>query len=600
MKQEIFVTVVGTGADPRFRSAGPSWARAVLWALTLFSWSSCDSRNSNPSASQRQGQVSPQGGFTDITQQSRIDFWHDSGIDGSYFIAELLGSGGALFDYDNDGDLDLYLVNSGPHNREKQPRKAPNRLYRQESDGTFQDVTPGSGLDDPGYGMGCAIGDLDNDGDLDVYVTNFGPDSLYLNGEGGKFTNITAAAGIRGSQWSSSAAFFDFDRDGFLDLFVATYVNYDSPQVCADEAGRPEYCGPNSFRGVPDLLYRNNRDRTFTDVSTLTHIDRLPNKGLGVVCADFNLDGWMDIYVANDGEKNDLWINEGGKRFEEQALLWGAGFNIMGRPEGSMGIAVGDVEGDLDLDLFVTNMARETNTLYLNLGDSFLDKTQDSGMGPPSLAFTGFGTGFFDADLDGDLDALVVNGKVERGASASAAWLSNQAPPSPEIAAFHREYAETNLYLENDGSGKFRDASAEFPLLCGRAQVGRGALFGDLDRDGDLDIVLTNCNGPTQIFRNDLPRKGHWLIVRAIDPELNRDAIGASVILEANGKSFLRPVQHAYSYLCSMDAAVHFGIGPAERVDRITVHWPDRSKEEFPGVSADQEVKVIKGHGRRK
>ncbi len=572
--------------------------------LAVWSWATLGCERSQPDEVASLSRTQPPQGawFTEITAEAGLDFRHDAGIDGSYFMPEIVGSGGALFDYDNDGDLDIYLVNGGPHKANVASSElAANRLFRQEADGTFTDVTDASGVGDRGYGMGCAVGDINNDGYADVYVTNFGPDALYRNNCDGTFSNITASAGIAGDRWSTSACFFDYDRDGFLDLFVNSYVRYDPPQACRDSSGRPDYCGPANFAGVPDVLYHNNGDGTFTDVTARAGIAHVAGKGLGVVAADFNADGWIDVYVANEGEQNQLWINLGDDgRFDDRAIILGTALNISGKAEASMGIAVGDVDGDADLDLFMTHLDRETNTLYLNSGDWFEDRTARAGLGSDSLPFTGFGTGFFDYDQDGDLDLLVVNGRVRRGLDSPVATTASTVLTSArELALFHRDYAEPNLLFENDGTGKFHNRSASAGVLCSRIAVSRGAMFGDVDRDGDLDVVLTNCNGPASLFRNDIPKKGHWITIRAFDPALNRDAIGAQVHVEAGGKTYTRSVTRAFSYLASSQPTAHFGVGDAHRVDRVTIAWPDGSKEQFPPMRADQWIQLNKGQGRR-
>ncbi len=352
--------------------------------------------------------------YTDVARQVGIDFVHDPGMEGKHMAPEVMGSGAAFFDYDNDGDLDVYLVQAGPLPESKKPRP-PDRLYRQNPDGKFTDVTAASGLGDTGYGTGVAVGDFDNDGFVDVFVTNYGPNSLYRNQGNGKFVNVTAKAGIGGSHWSASSAFCDYDADGFLDLFVTNYVKFDPAKVCVKGDGAPDYCSPQSLPYETDLLYHNNGNGTFTDVTRPAGItaERLP--GLGVVCADFTGDGRIDFYVANDGEANNLWVNQGAGKFEDQAFLMGAAVSAMGRPQASMGIALGDIDADSDLDLFLTHLINDYNTLYVNDGKyGFEDQSAAAGLVAPSLPFTGFGTAFIDYEHDSDLDIVVVNGAVDR------------------------------------------------------------------------------------------------------------------------------------------------------------------------------------------
>lgn len=514
------------------------------------------------------------GFFTDITQQSKLNFVHDPRVSGKYFFPEVMGSGCAFFDYDNDNDLDIYLISG-----------AQNHLFQQKDDGRFEDVTNSSGLGDTGFGMGVAIADIDNDGDLDVFVSNYGPDQLYRNNGNGTFSNITQQSGIQTDGWSTSAVFFDYDRDGFLDLYVARYVKMNPAVVCTDRAGRKDYCGPDGYEAEPDLLYRNNGNGTFTNVSTSAGIDRHPRKALGLVTCDFNFDGYIDIYVGNDREPNTLWINQKNGTFQDLGLPQGVALNALGRAEASMGIAAGDVNQDGKPDLFVTNLRDETNTLYLNNGASgFQDESISSGLALPSLPFTGFGTGFFDFNQDGYLDVAVVNGRVTRGA-----LLTKNKPPQ-----YWDPYMEPNLLFENLGNGRFKNMSANAGSFTAGLQNARGLAFGDIDNDGDIDLLVNNCGGPVRLLRNDFTTKGHWLLIRAIDPSLNRDAYGAQITVSVAGKTLTRWVNPGYSYLSSNDPRVHFGLGSATSVD-VQVLWPDGKKESFGSIKADQILTLRKG-----
>jgi enediyne biosynthesis protein E4 len=516
-----------------------------------------------------------EGFFTDITQKSKLNFIHDPRVSGKYFFPEVMGSGCALFDYDNDDDLDIYLISGGQ-----------NQLFQQQADGTFEDVTNNSGLGDRGFGMGVAVADIDNDGDVDVFVTNYGPDQLYRNNGNGTFTNITQQSGIQTNGWSTSAVFFDYDRDGFLDLYIARYVKVNPAVVCTDRAGRKDYCGPDGYDAEPDLLYRNQGNGTFTDVSESSGIHRHSRKGLGVVTGDFNFDGYMDLYVANDREPNTLWINEKNGTFQDMSLQLGVALNALGRSEASMGVAVGDVNQDNKPDLFVTNLRDETNTLYLNNGAlGFEDESISSGLGLPSLPFTGFGTGFFDFNQDGNLDVVVVNGRVTRGA-----LLTNNQPPQ-----YWHPYMEPSLLFENLGNGHFKNISAG--SFTSGLQNARGLAFGDIDNDGDIDLLINNCGGPARLFRNDFSPKAHWLMLRAFDPALNRDAYGAKITVSCDGKNLTRWVNPGYSYLSSNDPRVHFGLGSATSAE-IHIEWPDGKKESFGSVRADQILTLHKGSGK--
>ncbi|MBT8103244.1 MAG: CRTAC1 family protein [Gammaproteobacteria bacterium] len=522
------------------------------------------------------------GGFTDISEAANLSFVHDAGIDGSYFMPEIIGSGVALFDHDGDGDLDIYLVNGGSHSGAVSEKT--NRLFSQQADGRFLERTVASGLGDAGYGMGTALGDIDNDGDLDLFVSNYGPDTLYRNDGGGRFTDITAAAGIHGDEWSTSACFLDYDLDGRLDLYVAGYVHDRPAKSCTDSAGRKEYCGPMTYRGVPDKLWHNDGAGEFSDASEQSGIAGAAGKGLGVVSADFNADGRPDIFVANDGEANNLWINRGESQFEDQALMMGVAYNSFGKPEASMGVALGDLNADARLDLYVTHLVRETNTLYTGAPGGMQDSTGLTGSGAESMPYTGFGTSFLDADNDGDLDLAVANGRVTRNDTGDSGGLDDA-------------YGEPNLFYINDGDGGLQNACAEAGDFCKKSHVSRGLVTGDIDGDGDLDMVVTNGHGPARLFRNDLPDKGNWLKVRAIDPRFNRDAIGATVEVIAGGSRMIRPVTGCYSYLTSSEAITHVGLGAAGEADEIRITWPDGLGESFPGVAANQGITLQRGSG---
>jgi len=521
--------------------------------------------------------------FTDITKQSGLSFVQDPGVDGTYFMPESLGSGCAFFDYDNDGRLDIYLINGGSHGKDQKNPRVTNHLFHQNPNGTFTDVTQVSGLGGSGYGMGAAIGDYDNDGFQDVYVTNYGPDALYHNNGNGTFSDVTKAAGINNPDWGTSAVFFDYDHDGYLDLYVANYVKFDPQVVCMDKAGRLDYCGPKGFAGVPDRLYHNNGNGTFTDVSISSGIGKVAGKGLGVFVFDFNRDSYPDIYVANDGEPNFLWINQHDGTFQDQAGALGAAVNAAGQPEASMGVTGGDADGDGDFDLFMTHLRDEKNTFYRNYGTTgFQDESWAVGLAGISLPFTGFGTGFFDYDNDGDLDLAVVNGRVTRGTLLTAA----------EKPSYWDYYAEPNFLFKNDGTAHFQLAADDAGTFDSTVENSRGLAFGDIDNDGDIDLLVSNEGGPARLYRNDVKNKNHWLLIRAIDPKLNRDAIGAEITVVCNGKRLLRQVAPGYSYLSSNDVRVHFGLGSATSVQEIDVRWPDGTLQKYPGVSADQIVKL--------
>ncbi len=528
--------------------------------------------------------------LVDVTDLYDLDFVHETGGEGELQLPEIMGSGAALFDVEGDGDLDVYLLNGARDlGRSPAPDGPRNRLYLQQ-DGRLVDASEGSGLDDPGYGMGVAVGDVDNDGLDDVYVSNFGADQIYRNLGGGRFRDMTAAAGIRVDGWSASAIFLDFDRDGLLDLYVTRYVAYDPRVKCYDTAGRHEYCGPSAFPGLSDVLLRNEGGFAFRDVSARAGMAAVTDAGLGVVSEDFNDDGWPDVYVANDADPNQLWINLGDGTFRDEGLIMGASVNAQGVTEAGMGVVAADFDGDTLPDLFMTHLANESSTLYRNLGAGlgFEDVTAASGLAAGTAPFTGFGIASFDAELDGDLDLAVVNGRVLRGPRLE----SELAPPWDD-------YAEPNLLYRNLGAGRFEAVNDEAAEFHARTEISRGLAIGDLDGDGDGDLLVSNGQGRARIYRNDIPRRGAALRVEAWDPDLGRLAEGAVLIAEIGARRLRRIQGRGHSYLSSSEPTVTFGLGDAASVDRLLVRWPDGRREEFPGATAGATIRLIRGQGSR-
>ena len=403
--------------------------------------------------------------FTEVTSALGFSQTDESWPAGTHALPEVIGSGVALFDYDNDAALDILHIRFPPPGKTDTP--TPNRLFRQQPDGTFVDVTEIAGIGDEGYGQGVAIGDVDNDGDADVYVTNYGPDAFYRNNGDGTFS--LTDIGISNEAWGTSATFGDYNRDGYLDLYIANYVQFDPAAVCRGKHSAPDYCNPQVFDAAPDRLFQNRGDGTFIDVTQQAGIAAMSGRGLGVVCLDLTGDGWVDFYVANDGEANQLWVNQTDGTFSEEAIVRGLAFNAYGHPEGSMGIAVGDLNGDMRADLFATHLSGETNTLYITTPyAAFVDMTEVAGFAGHDLLFTGFGCGFLDFDNDADLDIALVNGRVKRGAILDGA----------NVGAFWNFYAEPNLLFQNSRTGTentgenvtFNDVSSLAPDFTGRSK----------------------------------------------------------------------------------------------------------------------------------
>ncbi len=544
--------------------------------------------------------------FADVTQEVGLDFVHDVGPRPleEYFMPQSVGSGAALFDFDGDGRLDLYLLNNGG------PRGRPNQLFRQRPDGTFQNVSKGSGLDFSGYCMGVAVGDVNNDGRPDVLVTEYGGVRLFLNQGNGKFIDVTKESGLDNPAWATSAAFVDYDRDGWLDLVVVNYIDYIPTKRCSGLDGQRDYCGPGGFSGQVTRLFRN-LGRTppsplrgggmggegsvhFEDVTVTAGLARSPGPGLGVVCADFNGDGWPDILVANDGKPNHLWINQRDGTFKEEGVRRGLAYNSMGQAEANMGIAVGDVDGDGLFDVFITHLNDERHRLWKQgPRGQFRDDTLSAGLTTPAWNGTAFGTVLADFDHDGAVDLAIVNGHVRR--------VRDSRPDEAMLAAlgpFWARYGDRHQLFVNDGSGRFRDISPHQAPFCSTPSVGRGLAWGDVNNDGAIDLVVTSVAGPARLLRNVAPKQGHWLMVRAIDPALKRDASGALVTVVAGKRRWPGLINPGSSYLCSNDPRAHFGLGQAAHVDELRILWPDGTEETFAGREADCVVVLRKGEGR--
>ncbi len=542
--------------------------------------------------------------FREVAEEVGLKFHHFTGATGEFYMPEIMGSGVALFDYDNDGDLDVYLIQGATFDPAQDPRhakfpspagwKPANRLFRNLLSETgklqFVDVTEQAGVGHVGYGMGVAVGDYDNDGFQDLYVTNFGRNVLYHNNGDGTFTDVTAKAGVDDPRWSTSAAWVDYDRDGRLDLFVANYLDFTvkGNKHCFAPTGERDYCTPKMYQPVPARLFHNRGDGTFEDVTEAAGIGAAIGPGLGVVCADFNGDGWPDIYVANDGSAAHLWINQRNGTFKEESLLAGAAYSVDGLPQAGMGVTVGDFDGDGDEDIFKTNLTNEGANLYVNDGrGNFYDASAEFGLLLPTFPYTGFGTEWFDYDNDGRVDLFIANGAVNRMESLRGS-------PYP--------FGQPNQLFHNEGQGKkFREMSAIAGPAFATSEVSRGAAFGDIDNDGAIDIVVTNNNGAVRLLLNQsrFLNRNHWLLVRLEAVHGNRFGVGAKVEVRQRGRKLLRRAHGDSSYLSANDIRVHFGLGEDAKIEEITVHWPSGECEAWDRIQADRIVTIRQGSGRR-
>ena len=552
--------------------------------------------------------------FTDEAEAAGLDFVHVNGASGDLRMSEILGPGAALFDFDDDGDLDVYFVQGGTPPvpaaaRELHPAPSGDRLYRNDlevrADGTrtlrFTDVTRGSGLAGRSYGMGVAAGDFDNDGRVDLYRTGLGPNQLFRNEGGGRFTDVTREAGVGDPRWSVSASFVDFDRDGRLDLYVGNYLDRTAAEpgpACFTRTGERDYCGPSAYAPVADRLYRNRGDGTFVDVTAAAGVAREYGPALGVAAFDADADGWPDVYVANDGEPNQLWMNRGDGTFDNRALLAGAALNGAGRTEASMGVDAGDFDADGDDDLFMTHLTRETNTLYVNDGSGlFEDRTAAAGLGPPSVRYTGFGTGWFDFDNDGRLDLLAVNGAVQARHQRFAMGARSVSAPADGPLPLH----QPNQLFRNLGNGRFADVTGRAGAVFELSEVSRGAAFGDIDNDGDVDVLVTNNGGPARLLVNGVGRRNRWLGLRLVGGAGRRDSPGTRVgVFRAAGPPLWRRARADGSYASASDPRVLVGLGRDADMRRVRVVWPSGREEEWTDLPADRWLTLEEGGGRRR
>ncbi|HZM96861.1 MAG TPA: CRTAC1 family protein [Vicinamibacterales bacterium] len=520
--------------------------------------------------------------FVDVTAKAGIEFTHVNGASAQKHIAETMGSGALFFDFDNDGWLDLFLVDGGSVADPAVARQARHRLYRNRGAGQFEDVTDAAGVHHREYGMGACAADYDNDHRVDLYVTNFGPDVLYHNDGHGAFSDVTRSAGVGSNLLGASCAFADIDNDGDVDLFVANYVDPDASKICGDARARA-YCRPDVYAGVPSALYRNNGDGTFTDVTKPSGLGRSDGKALGVVFADYDSDGRVDLFVANDLTRNFLYHNEGNGAFKEVGLPAGVAVASDGRVRAGMGTDAGDYDGDGRLDLVVTNFESETHSVFRNLGGGlFADATYESGLGPVTLPFLGFGVAFLDYDNDTDLDLVIANGHV----------LDNT-----DLFKSTSKYAQRNLLLRNEGRGRFMEVGRQSGPGFALEKVSRTVVSGDIDNDGDLDLLVSNNGQPPDLLRNDTNGLGNALRVKLRGRQSNRDGIGAVLVATVGAKRLVREVRAGSSYLGQNDVRIHFGMGRAAAADRLEIRWPSGRIDVLKAIASQQDVTVAEGEG---
>lgn len=522
--------------------------------------------------------------FVESALDRGLHFEHRSGYDGTPQFPEIIGGGVALFDLEGDGDLDVYLVQSGDLESVGLSENA-NALYRNDGQGRFEDVTAVAGdAGDCGYGMGVAAGDIDGDGDVDLYITNYGPDVLLRNNGDGTMTDITASAGLGHPGWGASAAFLDYDLDGQLDLAVTNYVQWtpDKAMVCPGPGGRPDYCAPNAYNApAADVLYRNQGDLRFQDVSVESGWRAAFGNGLGIVPLDYDDDGLTDLFVANDQRPNQLWRNLGDGTFEDQADVVGVAIDMHGEAKAGMGVDAADVDDDGDLDLLVVNLAAQSDSFFRNEGDWFVDGTASAGLASASRPYTRFGMGFHDFDNDGYPDLYMANGRVLRRDVASG-----------------DPYAETNLLMKGMPGGRFEVVEPSGGVGQELALTSRGAAFGDLDSDGGLDVVVVNRDAAASVLMNVMPARGHWASVDLVDTEGGLVDI-ATLWGVIGDREVRRECRSAASYLSANPHRLHLGLGNATMMTQVRVEWPGGVIEHFPDIPAGKTTRLRRGDGRQ-
>lgn len=522
----------------------------------------------------------------DVTEETGISFVHTDGNCGKRYIVETVSAGVALFDYDRDGDVDIYFLNGAPLRGTTAGAAPKNALYRNDGRWKFMNVTDEAGVGDTGYGLGVAVGDYDNDGDLDLYLNNYGPNVLYRNDGDGTFTDVTNEAGVAdGDYVGAGACFLDVDKDGDLDLYVSRYVDftYENHHICRFN-GHPGYVGPLNYDPTPDALYRNNGDGTFADVSVTSGVAAYKGTGMGMVCADYDNDGDTDIIVGNDVAGNFVWQNDGAGKFEEVGLFSGLAYDLSGNAQGTMGVECGDYNNDGLLDFHATSYQRDLATLYRNRGDgSFDDVTQITGVGDGTLPYVTWGNGMVDFDNDGDRDIFIACGH-----------LHDNVELFDKVTAYHVR----NILAENVEGEKFVNVSDRSGDGLAVTLSSRGAGFDDLDNDGDIDAVILNSRREPTILRNDSANDHHWLQIRLQGTKTNRDGIGAHVTVTAGDLTQIDEVHSGRGYQSHFGMRLHFGLGKHAKADRIEVRWIGGGTDIFENVAADRLVTLVEGSGQ--
>jgi hypothetical protein len=530
--------------------------------------------------------------FEEVSASLGIRFTHFAPT--AYAMPASLGSGSVLLDYDQDGRLDLLLLqNGGPGSGHR------NALFHQEADGRFRDASPGSGLDVEGWFMGAVAGDVNNDGLPDVLATEHGAVRLFLNRGGGRFVEVAVTAGLTNPQWAGPASFVDYDRDGWLDVVVGNYLDYDPTMACRDAHGQPDFCGPKSFGDAPVRLWHNRtRDPgavpRFQETTATAGLAGHPGAALGLVCADFTGDGWPDLFCSDDGRPNRLFVNRHDGTFREEALQRGLALNTMGGTAANMGTAFADLNGDGMPDLLVTHLSEEFHSVFLQGPRGFFsDQVAAAGLQQQAWRGTGFGIVAADFNCDGFPDAAWANGLVRRA-------VPGQTPVAAGVDPWWGRYAQRAQLFAGEAGGRFRDASDANPALCGAAVVGRSLAVGDLDGDGGPDLVLSGIGGPVQIHHNVAPHRGHWIALSLRDPSAgHRDMIGAQAVVRSGSRQWWTLLQPAQSYLSSHSPVLHVGLGAVDRVDAIDVLWPSGLQERFSPAGVDRLHRLEAGSGRR-